>query len=66
MNASAVGIFMFSHDVHWLQAAVLGSGAIAGGYVGVWLLPRVNERVLRIGVVVLGIGLTIGLFLRAR
>ena len=31
MNASAVAIFLFSRDVHWPQAAVLGIGAILGG-----------------------------------
>jgi uncharacterized membrane protein YfcA len=65
MNASAVAIFVFSHDVHWLSAAVLGAGAIAGGLVGAWLLRWVNEKALRVGVVVLGVALTIGLFLRA-
>ena len=64
MNASAVAIFVFSPDVHWLHAVVLGAGGIAGGLVGVWLLPRVNERMLRIGVIVIGIMLTIGLFVR--
>lgn len=66
MNASAVAIFVLSPDVHWLHALVLGAGGIAGGLLGVWLLPRVNERWLRIGVIVLGIALTIGLFLRGR
>src|SRR4029453_2859823 len=28
MNASAVGLFLFSRDVHWLQAALLGVGGI--------------------------------------
>jgi uncharacterized membrane protein YfcA len=65
MNASAVAIFAFSHDVHWLKSAVLGVGAILGGLLGAWLLTRVNERLLRIGVVVLGVALTIGLFWRA-
>ena len=64
MNASAVAIFLFSQDVYWLHAAVLGSGGIIGGLIGAALLPRVNERWLRIGVVALGIALTIGLFLR--
>src|SRR4051794_8516835 len=54
MNASAVVIFLFSRDVHWLQAAVLGAGAIAGGLAGAALLSRVNERWLRVGVIVLG------------
>ena len=64
MNASAVVIFLWSRDVHWLQAAVLGAGAIAGGLGGAALLTRVNEKWLRIGVVALGVALTGGLFLR--
>ena len=66
MNASAVLIFVFSRDVHWLHAAVLGAGGIAGGLAGVWLLPRANEKWLRIGVIAIGIVLTIGLFVRGR
>ena len=64
MNASAFVIFLFSRDVHWLHAAVLGAGAIAGGVLGSSLLTRVNDRWLRLGVVVLGVALTAGLFLR--
>jgi uncharacterized protein len=63
MNASAVAIFAFSHDVAWLRAAALGAGAIAGGLVGAWLLRWVNETVLKVGVVALGLALTVGLFL---
>jgi len=66
MNASAVALFLFSRDVHWLQAAVLGVGAIGGGLVGAALLSRANERWLRIGVIVLGVLLSVGLFLRRR
>jgi uncharacterized membrane protein YfcA len=65
MNASAVAIFVFSHDVHWLQSVILGVGAVGGGLIGAWMLSRVNERLLRIGVVILGVALTIGLFWRA-
>lgn len=64
MNASAVVIFAFSRDVHWLHAAVLGVGAVGGGYLGALFLKRVNEKALRIGVVILGVLLTLGLFLR--
>ena len=63
MNASAVAIFVFSHDVRWLSALVLGIGAVGGGLLGAWLLKRVNEKLLRVGVVILGVALTIGLFL---
>jgi uncharacterized membrane protein YfcA len=65
MNASAVVVFMFSPDVAWLKAAVVAVGAIGGGLIGAWALRRVNERVLRVGVVVIGIILTIGLFEQA-
>jgi uncharacterized membrane protein YfcA len=65
MNASAVAVFVFSPDVHWLQAAVVAAGAIAGGYVGAWLLLRVNDRLLRALIVLIGVALTIGLFIRA-
>jgi uncharacterized membrane protein YfcA len=66
MNASAVAIFLFSHEIRWLQAVVLGAGAVGGGLLGAHMLKRVNERWLRIGVVILGVALTVGLFLRAR
>ena len=64
MNASAVGIFIFSPEVRWLSALAVGAGAMAGGLVGAWLLRWVNETALRIGVIVLGVALTAGLFLR--
>ena len=65
MNASAVLVFLFSPDVAWVQAAIVAVGAIGGGLAGAWALRRVNERLLRAGVVVVGVLLTIGLFVRA-
>jgi uncharacterized membrane protein YfcA len=65
MNASAVAIFAFSHDVHWGAALAVCVGAIIGGQVGAWMMLRVDERKLRIGVVGIGVFLTVGLFLRA-
>jgi uncharacterized membrane protein YfcA len=64
MNGAAVLIFAFSRDVHWLAAAVLGAAAIVGGLIGAWMLRWVNETALRVGVVILGLALTVGLFLR--
>jgi uncharacterized membrane protein YfcA len=63
MNASAVLIFVFSPEVRWLQAGIASAGAIAGGIMGGLMLQKVNERILRVGIVLLGIALTIGLFL---
>jgi uncharacterized membrane protein YfcA len=65
MNASAVAIFLFSQDVRWLQAAVASAGAILGGVAGGLLLNRIDERILRVLAIVIGVALTIGLFVRA-
>jgi uncharacterized membrane protein YfcA len=63
MNASAVVIFLFSHQIRWLSGAVLSVGAVAGGLLGAWLLKRVHETWLRVAVVALGVALTVALFL---
>ncbi|HEY4923111.1 MAG TPA: sulfite exporter TauE/SafE family protein [Roseiarcus sp.] len=65
INASAVAIFVFSPDVHWLQVLITAAGASLGGWSGALALQRVNEKALRFGVVAVGILLTIGLFLHA-
>lgn len=64
MNASAVVLFVTSPQLHWREAVVLGIGAIVGGLLGSWALHRVNEKVLRIAIVCLGVALTIGLFVK--
>lgn len=64
MNASAVLIFVFSPEVRWLQAGIASAGAIAGGVMGGLLLHKLNERVLRVAIVLIGIALSIGLFIR--
>jgi uncharacterized protein len=65
MNASAVAIFVFSPQVHWLQAAIACVGAALGGVIGGHMVSRVNQKVLRAAAVLIGIALTIGLFIRA-
>ena len=64
MNASAVLLFVTSPEVHWLEALVLGAGAVAGGLMGAWALHRVNEKMLRVAIVAIGACLSIGLFLK--
>ena len=64
MNASAVAIFLYSAPIAWPKVIVLGLGAIIGGQLGVWMLKRVNEKILRAAIVGIGVVLTIGLFLR--
>jgi uncharacterized protein len=65
INASAVAIFALSSDVHWLQAGVTAVGASLGGWAGALMLKTVNERLLKLGVVAIGVLLTIGLFWKA-
>lgn len=65
MNASAVVIFIFSPEVHWLAAGITAGGAIIGGIIGGLMMQRINERALRVLIVLIGIALTIGLFLKA-
>ena len=65
MNASAVALFVFSPDVHWPQVAVTTVGASIGGWLGALTLQKVNEKALRVGVVAIGVALTIGLFIKA-
>jgi uncharacterized protein len=64
MNASAVAIFLFTPHLPWLRILIVAVGAVAGGYLGSIALKRVDERLIRGFVVVLGLALTIGLFLR--
>ena len=65
MNFTAVLIFLFSGQVRWIQAGVACAGALIGSFFGARMLAHVNEKVLRIVVVVIGVALTVGLFLRA-
>jgi uncharacterized membrane protein YfcA len=65
MNASAVAIFVFSPQVHWLQAGIACVGAMLGGVIGGHMVSKVNQKVLRAAAVLIGVALTIGLFIRA-
>jgi uncharacterized protein len=65
VNFTAVLIFLFSGQVHWLAAAIACLGALAGSYFGARLLNRVNEKALRVAVIVIGLLLTVGLFVRS-
>jgi uncharacterized protein len=66
MNASAVLIFLVSPELRWQQALATAAGATLGGLFGVGLLHRLNERALRLAIAVIGVALTIGLFLTQR
>jgi uncharacterized membrane protein YfcA len=65
MNASAVAIFVFSRDVYWPQVFAVAVASSLGGYAGARMLSVVNEKALRLFVVLIGVALTIGLFWRS-
>jgi hypothetical protein len=64
MNASAVALFVFSSQVDWLAALALSIGGVGGALVGSWLMHRLPEKILRGFVVIVGVALTIWLFVR--
>jgi uncharacterized membrane protein YfcA len=64
-NTTAAILFALTGNVAWMHALVVGIGAMAGGYVGAKALAVVPEKGLKIAVILIGLGLTVGLFLRA-
>ena len=63
-NTTAAILFALTGAVAWAHALVLGIGAMAGGYLGAKALAVVPEKALKIAVILIGLGLTAGLFLR--
>jgi len=63
-NIAAALVFALTTAIPWAKAAAVGAGSMAGGYAGAVLLKRVPVTVLRVAVVVIGVALTIGLFIR--
>ena len=64
MNATAFLVLAFSGEVAWRLALALGLGSVVGGLAGAWALHRVNVTLLKVAIVLIGLGLAVGLFLR--
>ena len=62
INTAAVTVLIFSGSVDFTKALLIGSGAIAGGMTGVWILDRIDEAILRLFVILVGALLTFWLF----
>ncbi len=63
-NIAAALVFALTTAIPWTKALAVGAGSMIGGYAGAVLLKRVPVLVLRVAVVVIGVALTIGLFIR--
>jgi uncharacterized membrane protein YfcA len=65
INIAAVIIFVARTHVAWSLILYVAVAAMIGGQLGVFLLRRINETVLRVGITGIGVALTIAMFLRA-
>jgi uncharacterized membrane protein YfcA len=59
---AALGLVLFT-SVHWSAAVPLGVGAFAGAMIGPRVARRLPERVLRLAVAAVGLGLAVQLWL---
>ncbi len=64
INGVAVLAFIIAGVAEWLQALVMIVGAIVGGYGGAYIAHRMNPRVVRGFVILVGVVLTIYFFVR--
>lgn len=64
MNLAGALVFAFSGEVGWREAIAVGSGSIIGGWLGAHAIAHVPDKLLKGGVVAIGLALTIGLFWR--
>ncbi|HEU5348765.1 MAG TPA: sulfite exporter TauE/SafE family protein [Ktedonobacterales bacterium] len=66
INSVALITFIFAGIVEWPQAAVMMVGAIIGGWGGASLARKIDERYIRIYIIVVGVAMSIALFVRAQ
>jgi uncharacterized membrane protein YfcA len=64
VNIAAVVIFVVHSHINWHLAADQCVMAIIGGQLGVYILRRAPQALLRIVISAIGIALTVGMFLR--
>jgi hypothetical protein len=65
VNGVASVLFAVFAPVAWLPALLLAVGSLAGGQVGARYGRRLSPRVLRLAVVLIGLGVSVRLFLQA-
>lgn len=63
-NAIAIVTFVHARAVVWPQAILMTIGAALGGYGGAWYAQKLDQKIVRYLVIVIGIGMTTYFFLR--
>ena len=64
INGIAAIYFAVSGAVVWHDAIIMAAGAIAGGYFGARIARRLGRKFVRVAVVVIGLVMTVALFLK--
>lgn len=64
INGVAAVYFIWAHMVHWPDAVVMATGAIAGGYSSAGIARRLGPRTVRRIIVMIGFGMALSLFVR--
>jgi uncharacterized membrane protein YfcA len=59
-----VPVFAFGAPVDWLAVALLAPATLVGGFIGAKLAGRLPASALRVAVVVVGLAVSIYLFVR--
>jgi uncharacterized membrane protein YfcA len=60
-NAVAAVVFAVIGPVHWVAAAALAAGSLAGGWMGPWAVRRLPASPLRTAIALAGLGLAVKL-----
>lgn len=63
INGVALLPFIIAGIIHWPQAIIMAAGAVLGGYIGSRIGRRVPSRVMRAGVILVGLSMVVYFFL---
>jgi uncharacterized membrane protein YfcA len=64
MNGIAVVLFIVAHKILWPQSLAMLVAAIIGGTIGAHSAKRVDQKYLRVAIIVISFAMTIAFFLR--
>ena len=64
INGIAAGLFIAKHLVDWRLALLMACGASLGGYAGAGTARRVGQKIVRRGIILIGLSLSIWLLIQ--